>query len=181
MSPRKSLPMHLEYALLGLIRQQPQYGYDLLHNWSANLGIIWHVKPASLYGALNKLEQQRLLTSTQMPGEASPKRKVFSLTPAGEEAFLAWMRTPVASPRAFRQEWFARLYFFPQVPQEIVLVLYTAQLAAAEQWLAEQKTLDLTGSLFEAQVRAFRRSQIEGILAYLQENQSHFFQGDNKS
>jgi DNA-binding PadR family transcriptional regulator len=116
-----------------------------------------------------------------MPGEASPKRKVFTLTPAGEEAFLAWMRTPVASPRAFRQEWFARLYFFPQVPQEIVNALYTAQLAAAEQWLAEQKTLDLTGLLFEAQVRAFRRSQIEGILAYLQENQSHFFQGDNKS
>ncbi len=181
MSPRKSLPMHLEYALLGLIRQQPQYGYDLLQNWSANLGIIWHVKPASLYGALNKLEQQGLLTSLQMPGEASPKRKVFTLTPAGEEAFLAWMRTPVASPRAFRQEWFARLYFFPQVPQEIVNALYTAQLDNAEHWLAEQKSLDLTGSLFEAQVRAFRRSQIEGILAYLQENQSHFFQGDNKS
>jgi len=180
MSPRKSLPMHLEYALLGLIRQQPQYGYDLLQNWSANLGIIWHVKPASLYGALNKLEQQGLLTSAQMPGEASPKRKVFSLTPAGEEAFLAWMRTPVASPRAFRQEWFARLYFFPQVPMEIVHVLYTAQLDTAEHWLAEQKSLDLTGSLFEAQVRAFRRSQIEGILAYLQENQSHFFQGDKK-
>jgi len=172
--------MHLEYALLGLIRQQPQYGYDLLQNWSANLGIIWNVKPASLYGALNKLEQQGLLTSLQMPGEASPKRKVFTLTPAGEEAFLAWMRTPVASPRAFRQEWFARLYFFPQVPQEIVRALYTAQLAAAEQWLAEQKTLDLTGSPFEAQVRAFRRSQIEGVLAYLQENQSHFFQGDKK-
>jgi DNA-binding PadR family transcriptional regulator len=172
--------MHLEYALLGLIRQQPQYGYDLLHYWSANLGIIWHVKPASLYGALNKLEQQGLLTSLQMPGEASPKRKVFTLTPAGEEAFLAWMRTPVASPRAFRQEWFARLYFFPQMPQEIVHVLYNAQLAVAEQWLAEQKTLDLTGSLFEAQVRAFRRNQIEGILAYLQENQSKFIQGDNK-
>ena len=180
MSPRKSLPMHLEYALLGLIRQQPQYGYDLLHNWSANLGIIWNVKPASLYGGLNKLEQQGLLNSTRVPGEASPARKVFSLTPAGEEAFLAWMRTPVASPRAFRQEWFARLYFFPQVPQEIVRALYTAQLAAAEQWLAEQKTLDLTGSFFEAQVRAFRRNQIEGILAYLQENQSKFIQGDNK-
>ena len=59
--------------------------------------------------------------------------------------------------------------------------LYTAQLTVAEQWLAEQKSLDLTGSLFEAQVRAFRRSQIEGILAYLQENQSQFIQGDNKS
>jgi len=171
--------MHLEYALLGLIRQQPQYGYDLLQNWSATLGLIWNVKPASLYAALNKLEEQGLLNSMRVPGEASPARKVFNLTPAGEETFLAWMRTPVASPRAFRQEWFARLYFFPQVPQEIVHALYTAQLDAAEQWLAEQKTLDLTGSFFEAQVRAFRRSQIEGILAYLQENQPHFFQGDN--
>ncbi|HBG60146.1 MAG TPA: PadR family transcriptional regulator [Anaerolineaceae bacterium] len=181
MSPRKSLPMHLEYALLGLTRQQPQYGYDLLQNWSATLGLIWNVKPASLYAALNKLEQQGLLTSTQMPGEASPKRKVFTLTPAGEEAFLSWMHTPVASPRAFRQEWFARLYFFPQVPQEIVHALYTAQLAVAEQWLADQKTLDLTDSPFEAQVRAFRRSQIAGILAYLKENQSEFFQGEKNT
>jgi DNA-binding PadR family transcriptional regulator len=179
MSPRHALPIPLASALLGLIRQQPQYGYDLLQNWSANLGIIWHVKPSSLYAALNKLEEQGLLSSTRVLGDASPARKVFNLTPAGEEAFLDWMHTPVASPRAFRQEWFARLYFFPSVPQEIVHALYTAQLDAAEQWLAEQKTLDLTGSFFEAQVRAFRRSQIEGILAYLQENQPHFFQGDN--
>ena len=181
MSPRHVLPMHLEYALLGLIRQQPQYGYDLLQNWSSNLGIIWNVKPASLYAALNKLEQQGLLTSTHMPGEASPKRKVFNLTPAGEEAFLAWMRTPVATPRAFRQEWFARLYFFPQVPQELIHALYTAQLETAERWLAEQSALDLTGSTFEAQVRAFRRSQIAGILAYLKENQTQFFQGEKNT
>jgi len=181
MSPRHVLPMHLEYALLGLIRQQPQYGYDLLQNWSSNLGIIWNVKPASLYAALNKLEQQRLLTSTTMPGEASPKRKVFNLTPAGEEAFLSWMRTPVATPRAFRQEWFARLYFFPQVPQELIHALYTAQLETAERWLAEQSALDLTGSPFEAQVRAFRRSQIAGILAYLKENQTQFFQGEKNA
>jgi len=145
MSPRKSLPMHLEYALLGLIRQQPQYGYDLLQNWSANLGIIWNVKPASLYGALNKLEQQGLLTSMQMPGEASPKRKVFTLMPAGEEAFLSWMHTPVASPRAFRQEWFARLYFFPQVPQEIVRALYLAQLEMAERVVGRAKCAQLDG------------------------------------
>lgn len=174
MSPRKSLPMHLEYALLGLIRQQPQYGYDLLHNWSATLGLIWHVKPASLYAALNKLEQQGLLTATRVPGEASPERKVFSLTPAGNEAFLTWMRTPVATPRAFRQEWFARLYFFPHVPQQLVLALYAAQLEAAERWLDEQSALNLTGSPFEAQVRAFRRNQIAGILVYLQENKSQF-------
>jgi DNA-binding PadR family transcriptional regulator len=171
--------MHLEYALLGLIRQQPQYGYDLLQNWSSNLGIIWNVKPASLYAALNKLEQQGLLTSTRMPGEASPKRKVFNLTPAGEEAFQIWMRTPVTSPRAFRQEWFARLYFFPQVPQELVRALYTAQLEMAERWLDEQTVFNLTGSPFEAQVRAFRRSQIAGILGYLQENKSQFIQGED--
>jgi len=116
-----------------------------------------------------------------MPGEASPKRKVFNLTPAGEEAFLAWMRTPVATPRAFRQEWFARLYFFPQVPQELIHALYTAQLETAERWLAEQSALDLTGSPFEAQVRAFRRSQIAGILAYLKENQTQFFQGEKNA
>jgi len=111
MSPRHALPMQLEYALLGLIRQRPQYGYEILQSWSTNLGLIWNVKPANLYLALNKLERQRLLNVSRVPGEASPERKVFTLTPAGEEAFLTWMRTPVASPRAFRQEWFATVVF----------------------------------------------------------------------
>ena len=179
MSPRHALPMQLEYALLGLIRQRPQYGYEILQNWSTNLGLIWNVKPANLYLALNKLERQGLLNVSRVPGEASPERKVFTLTPAGEEAFLTWMRTPVASPRAFRQEWFARLYFFPQVPPDTIRELYAAQLVTAERWLAEQNTLNLTGSLFENQVRAFRRSQIVSILTYLQENQSQFFQGED--
>lgn len=179
MSPRNAMPMHLEFALLGLIRQKPQYGYDLLQNWDETLGIIWHVKPANLYAALNKLERQGLLTSARVPGEASPARKVYSLTPAGEEAFLIWMRTPVASPRAFRQEWFARLYFFSQVPNALVRELYESQLAITQRWLAEQSKLNLTGSPFEAQVRVFRRNQIASILSYLQENKSNFIQGED--
>jgi len=64
------------------------------------------------------------------------------------------------------------------VPQEIVHALYFAQLEMAERWLDEQRALNLTSSPFETQVRAFRRSQIAAILAYLQENQSEFFQGE---
>jgi Predicted transcriptional regulators len=108
--PRAALPLHLEYTLLGLLRQRPQYGYDILQNWDKNLGIIWKVKPGRLYAALNKLEQSGLVSARLESGENAPARKVFALTPQGEAAFSRWLASPVSSPREFRQEWFAKLF-----------------------------------------------------------------------
>ncbi|MFZ3070436.1 MAG: PadR family transcriptional regulator [Anaerolineaceae bacterium] len=169
MSPRKALPLHLEYALLGLIRKQPLYGYEILQNWDKNLGIIWHVKPGTFYAALNKLDQQGFLSSTLVSGEAYPARKVFAITPEGEQAFLEWMQTPVATPREFRQEFFARLYFFQDVSPDIVENLLHDQTDTCLGWREQQRRPVSSTSEFERQVRSFRVRQIESILDYLTE------------
>jgi len=167
MSPRSALPLHLEYALLGLISQKPQHGYDILQKWDKNLGIIWKVKPGRLYAALNKLETNGLLTSQLESGENAPSRKVFALTPQGESDFSRWLRAPVLSPREFRQEWFAKFFFFAGLDAEERAALYTKQISTAEGWLRAQNELNLTGSTFETQVRKFRQTQIQNILAFL--------------
>lgn len=172
MSPRSALPLHLEYALLGLISQKPQHGYDILQKWDKNLGIIWKVKPGRLYAALNKLETNGLLTSQLESGENAPSRKVFALTPQGESDFSRWLRAPVLSPREFRQEWFAKLFFFSELSPENRSALYSEQINAAQRWLKAQDELNLTGSAFEGRVRRFRQMQIQSILDFLVETQN---------
>ncbi|HOG59469.1 MAG TPA: PadR family transcriptional regulator [Anaerolineaceae bacterium] len=173
MSPRAALPLHLEYTLLGLLRQRPQYGYDILQNWDKNLGIIWKVKPGRLYAALNKLEQSGLVSAQLESGENAPARKVFALTPQGEAAFSRWLASPVSSPREFRQEWFAKLFFSSELSPEERGALYANQIDAARAWLRAQNELNLTGSVFEEQVRRFRQMQIQSILDFLVESQNH--------
>ena len=173
MSPRAALPLHLEYTLLGLLRQRPQYGYDILQNWDKNLGIIWKVKPGRMYAALNKLEQSGLITARLESGENAPARKVFALTPQGEAAFSRWLVSPVSSPREFRQEWFAKLFFSSELNPEERGALYANQIEAARGWLKAQNELNLTGSVFEEEVRHFRQMQIQSILDYLVESQNH--------
>ena len=172
MSPRAALPLHLEYTLLGLLRQKPQYGYDILQNWDKNLGIIWKVKPGRLYAALNKLEQGGLVSARLESGENAPARKVFALTPQGEAAFSRWLRSPVPSPREFRQEWFAKLFFFPELSPDERSAVYAEQIKAARSWLKAQDELNLTGSAFEGQVRRFRQMQIQNILNFLTDTQN---------
>lgn len=173
MSPRAALPLHLEYTLLGLLRQRPQYGYDILQNWDKNLGIIWKVKPGKLYAALNKLEQSGLVSAQLESGENAPARKVFALTPQGEAAFSRWLASPVSSPREFRQEWFAKLFFSAELSPVERGALYANQIEAARAWLRAQNELNLTGSVFEEQVRRFRQMQIQSILDFLVESQNH--------
>ncbi|HOT53275.1 MAG TPA: hypothetical protein PLH68_04610, partial [Anaerolineaceae bacterium] len=114
------------------------------------------------------------LVSAQLEsGENAPARKVFALTPQGEAAFSRWLASPVSSPREFRQEWFAKLFFSSELSPEERGALYANQIDAARAWLRAQNELNLTGSVFEEQVRRFRQMQIQSILDYLVESQNH--------
>ncbi len=169
MSRRISMPNHLNYALLGLIRRKPLHGYEILQHWDDNLGIIWHVKTGALYAVLKKLEQAGLVESVMVAGDASPMRKVFSITPQGEEAFMVWMGEAVATAREFRQEFFAKLFFAQDVAPEMICRLFDVQITACNRWLEREKQLLHSGSPFEIQVHHFRVRQIQSMLEYLQD------------
>lgn len=171
MSPRSALPFRLEYVILGLVRRQPIHGYQLLHLWNDPNGIsvIWRVKPGPLYAALEKLEQLGHLDSLLIPGDSSPPRKEYCTTAAGEQAFLDWMKTPVAAARDFRQDFLARLFFWQDVDPAVVGDLFSHQELICQSWLASlEKQLDASAG-FERQVFNFRICQVQGILKWLKE------------
>ncbi len=74
----------LEAAILGLLYEKPQYGYQIektieawgMRNWTP-IGF------SSIYYVLKKLEKKGLVTSKLEKVKGKPSRKVFTITPLG--------------------------------------------------------------------------------------------------
>jgi DNA-binding PadR family transcriptional regulator len=171
MSPRSALPLRLEYVILGLVRRQPTHGYELLQRWNepGGISLIWQVKTGPLYSALEKLEQLGYLQSSITPGEASPPRKKYHITAAGEQNFLDWIKKPVSTARDFRQDFLARLFFSPDVDPTVMKVLFSLQASICRGWLTSLERQLAVSVGFERQVFTFRICQVQGILNWLKD------------
>jgi PadR family transcriptional regulator, regulatory protein AphA len=168
MSPRKANPLTLEYILLGFLSQRPMHGYDLYKTVSTNQGIskIWLVKRSELYALLNKLEDEGLLFSSQVPADPYPLRREYRLTEAGVQAFQAWVEQPVTHVREFRQEFMARLYFALSAGKLPALELITHQKAVCQDWVGHLPGKD--GDTYITLVNAYRESAIKSLIQWLE-------------
>jgi DNA-binding PadR family transcriptional regulator len=117
-----------EFALLGFLARGPAHGYELHRLLAGQLGQVWHLSLSQTYNILNRLEGQGLIAGEILEGEKLPVRRIFRLTPAGEQRLTAWLNTPSnSSARSIRVEFTTRLYF-----------AYTADPALADRIIAGQ-------------------------------------------
>ena len=87
--------MSLRYALLALLRVGPQSGYDLQKQFSHSVGHVWHAPDSQIYPELRKMESEGLVEGEdQLRGERGTRR-LYHVTPAGDEAFVSWMAAPL--------------------------------------------------------------------------------------
>lgn len=172
MSPMTRLPLTTEHALLGFLRQRPMYGYEIYQQLSdaEGLGLVWRLKQSRLYALLAKLEQAGYVSATIESQDPRPPRKVFELTSAGRDAFLAWVERPVPHGREFRVDFLAKLYFARSEGPAVVARLVERQRAACRKWLeaqAAQAEELREAQPFEWLVHEFRVGQLEAMLAWL--------------
>lgn len=163
---------NFEYALLGLIEQQPRHGYEL-HKELSNLeglGLVWRIKQAHLYALLDKLENQGHLTSRQVFSESHPPRKEYLLTPSGRHTFENWLLAPVEHGRELRQDFLAKLYFACQAGVDTARQVVEAQRLVLQRLrvkMDEQENALSKSQHFEKQVYQFRMKQIQAMLDWL--------------
>lgn len=74
--------------LLGLLMAQSQHGYSINEFIEKNLGRVSGMKRATAYALLDKLERKGLVRMETEAVGNYPPRKVYSITPAGREAFF---------------------------------------------------------------------------------------------
>ncbi len=165
--------LSIELALLGFLRQQPMHGYAMHQTLSdpTELGPVWQIKLSQLYALLGKLEDAGYMTATTEPQENKPPRKVFHLTDAGYEAFLAWVQYPVQNGRSLRLEFLVKLYFARQEGADFAARLLAAQREQCHDWLAAAQEVvneDMAnGRQYSRLVHQFRLGQIQAMLDWL--------------
>src|SRR3977135_2586197 len=84
----------LEYALLALLRQKPQSGYDLRKTFAITPMRHFSDSPGSIYPALRRMKARRWVTAYPEDGSAR-KRQEFAITDAGTRALIHWLRQPL--------------------------------------------------------------------------------------
>ncbi len=86
--------MSVSYALLGLLEQEPNHGYELKRRYDEYFGRERPLPFGQVYSTLSRLARDgRVLAEGVAPGEG-PERKLYAITGEGEAALAAWLATP---------------------------------------------------------------------------------------
>ena len=99
----------MEYLILGLLLLAPMTGYELQRFIKQNLALICSSSAGSVQTALTKLETEGRIAAAETV-EGRRRKKTFSITPAGRQAFEAWVARPMQAGKVKNME-LARLFF----------------------------------------------------------------------
>lgn len=128
------------WVVLGLLTLRPMSGYDIKRLVDRTIRHFWAASYGQIYPELARLEAA-VWISGEDAAQGSRSRRVFSITPAGEQALRAWL---VGSETRIelRDESLLRLFFADAAPAELGLGLLKARRAGYEAMLAQLRGLD---------------------------------------
>jgi DNA-binding PadR family transcriptional regulator len=101
----------VRYALLGLLREERDYGYRLKRRFDERVGTLWHLNIGQVYQTLRALQRAGLVIEIdgEETNEPYPGRRMFELTPKGQRVLERWLARPPVRPRPVRDETLIRL------------------------------------------------------------------------
>lgn len=100
-------PSITEYAVLGVLAEQPSHGFAIAKELSAkgDLGRVITVRRPLVYRALDRLVEAGLAKRAQVEkGDAGPTRVIHRVTEAGGQRLAEWLDEPVDHVRDMRLE-----------------------------------------------------------------------------
>ncbi|QUG99544.1 PadR family transcriptional regulator [Saccharopolyspora erythraea] len=129
--------MSLRYALLGLLADEPQSGYDLTQRFEQSLKrYAWHARHSQIYPELNKLAADGLISVVE---EGARGRRTYALTEAGREALHDWLMD-WSSLQPVRNEFVLRLFLMSVLDPAEALPVLRGIREHAEEEVAELKS-----------------------------------------
>ena len=123
--------------LLGMLRIQSQHGYQLNEFIEHNLGHVTDMKKPTAYALLDRLEQSGAIASRLEQEGNRPPRKVYSITPQGEQLFAALLRETLASASPYVVASDVGLMFLDALELSEGVALLEQRLAAVRAQIAE--------------------------------------------
>lgn len=120
-------------VILGLLKNKPLYGYELKHIIEEHMGDWTTIAFGSIYFALAKLKEERLveITAEEKKGNR-PSRTVYRITDAGRKEFLRLLREQWGNPEWKTYDFDLGLFFSDELPREERIALLRKKIAAME-------------------------------------------------
>jgi DNA-binding PadR family transcriptional regulator len=168
--------MPVKHAVLGLLLERRSYGYELVQRLTERLGPAWQLTPSGVYWALDQLERAGQIEAALHHGSAPAdeplsrraRRVVYTITPAGKQAFLRWLTRPTGQPEPVRAE--MHLKIAVAQPMDIAAV---AALVSYEEALLRRLQIECEPSPGDEArtrlVRAGAASRLAADLTWLQQ------------
>ena len=112
--------MGLRYVLLGLLSKEPNTGYGIARALRRSLDQVWDARLQQIYAELARAHEQGLVDVRAVEIPNRPSKKVYTLTPAGEEALDDWLaaREDCYHPR---DDLLVKLYCLDRAPRDALL------------------------------------------------------------
>jgi DNA-binding PadR family transcriptional regulator len=99
----------MRLPLLTLLAKEPAHGYELKAQLERIFGEAYpSPNIGQIYLTLQRLERAGLVRGQDITQATRPNKRVYELTPAGQEAVTAWLEEPSKGPRV-RDDFFMKL------------------------------------------------------------------------
>jgi PadR family transcriptional regulator, regulatory protein AphA len=115
------------YAVLASLAQEPRSGYDITQWFAYVTKHFCAFGHSSIYPALADLERRGLVTYTETPSQQGPTRKVYELTPAGQDALLDWVDEPAGDAEVRDEQLLKALCYGFLPPERAIELLRSAR------------------------------------------------------
>ena len=112
--------MALAHTILATLGGDVLSGYDLWKSFSQCSTHYWQASQQQIYRELTKLEKQGAISFEMVAQESRPDKKVYSVTPKGQEMLISWIAEP-SSPAAIREELLVKVLASHLVPVETII------------------------------------------------------------
>jgi PadR family transcriptional regulator, regulatory protein AphA len=146
----------VSYLVLGMVRFGATSGYAIKKAADAGTNAFWPTSLAQIYPELARLESGGLLIRHD-DSQGARSRSSYELTEAGEEALLAWLRSPVEAPPQMRSEGMLRGFFADALPKEDQLAVLQRQ---------RQRIKEVKENLYAGDLRAAAKAIDAGEMRY---------------
>ncbi|MFW6773262.1 PadR family transcriptional regulator [Nocardioides sp. CPCC 205120] len=95
--------MALEHVLLVALRERSGSGLELAQRFERTIGFFWHASHQQVYRTLARMADDGWVSVETVVQAGKPDRKVYAVSPAGEEVLAAWLGEP-SPPERLRTE-----------------------------------------------------------------------------
>jgi DNA-binding PadR family transcriptional regulator len=134
----------LRHALLGVIKDQPLTGYDLVRHFQGTVGFLWSAPQSQIYPELRRMEAEGLIAARVAPRGRRAQKRIYSITESGMLELRRWATEFMPLP-AQRDPVHLKAAFFDLAPLDSVREQLRAHIAQfqwrLEQWQAREDAI----------------------------------------